>query len=108
MSNEVNNFMVVIRSLLLLLVVVKLTAPLVGGSTALMNSKLMYSIVNTAGCWALVVKIDLLSAQCPPNAFAGRWALSRSNERSIKQSKALSIPRCFSGGRRKSQYFSKM
>ena len=35
MSNEVNNFMVVIRSLLLLLVVVKLTAPLVGGSAAL-------------------------------------------------------------------------
>jgi hypothetical protein len=85
MSNEVNNFMVVIRSLLLLLVVVKLTAPLVGGSAALRNRELRCTIVNTAGCWALFVKIDQLSAQCPPNAFAGRWALSTSNERSIKR-----------------------
>ena len=32
----------------------------------------------------LLVNIDLLSAQSPPNTFAGCWALSRSNERSIK------------------------
>jgi len=31
-----------------------------------------------------LVNIDLLSAQRPPNMFAGRWALSKSNERSIK------------------------
>ena len=31
-----------------------------------------------------LVNIDLLRAQRLPNMFAGRWALSRSNERSIK------------------------
>ena len=31
-----------------------------------------------------LVNIDLISAQRLPNMFAGRWALSRSNERLIK------------------------